>query len=102
MYYDKLSDLGIKLTRRYGQEKTKCPQCHDGRKNKHDKSLSVNVTTGEYRCHNCSWRGNVRSEFKQQQAKKYEKPPADVMKNMQLQDKVVAWFEKRSIAKKNT
>jgi twinkle protein len=100
MYYEKLSDLGIKLTRRYGQEKTKCPQCHDGRKNKHDKSLSVNITTGEYKCHNsCGFKGNVRSEFKQQQAKKYEKPSPDVLKNLDLREKVVAWFEKRSIAK---
>lgn len=50
MYFDKLSDLGIKLTRRNGSEKTFCPQCHDGRKNKRDRSLSVNITTGEYKC----------------------------------------------------
>lgn len=50
MYYDKLTDLGIKLTRRNGSEKTFCPLCHDGRKNKRDRSLSVNITTGEYKC----------------------------------------------------
>lgn len=70
MYYDKLSDLGIKLIRRNGNEKTKCPQCHDGRKNKHDKSLSVNITTGEYNCHNCGWKGNVRGMLAKEQKKK--------------------------------
>jgi twinkle protein len=53
MYYDKLCDLDIKLTRRSGSEKTKCPKCSDGRKNKNDKPLSVNITTGEWNCHNC-------------------------------------------------
>lgn len=50
MYYDKLIDLGIKISRRSGSEKTKCPQCSDSRKNKADRPLSVNVTTGEYNC----------------------------------------------------
>jgi twinkle protein len=100
MYYDKLSDLGIKLTRHYGSEKTKCPKCHDGRKNKQDKSLSVNITTGEYNCHNtgCDFKGNVRSDFKAQTIRKYEKPPQDVLNNIELRDKVVSWFAARSIA----
>jgi twinkle protein len=98
MYFDKLSDLGIKLTRRYGQEKTKCPQCHDGRKNKHDKSLSVNITTGEYKCHNsCGFQGNVRWEERKREPKVYQKPSADVLKNIELREKVVQWFEKRGI-----
>src|ERR1700744_2910729 len=50
MYFDKLQDLDIKLTRRSGNEKTKCPKCHDGRKNKADRSLSVNITTGDFHC----------------------------------------------------
>lgn len=98
MYFDKLSDLGIHLTRRYGQEKTKCPQCHNGRKNKHDKSLSVNITTGEYKCHNsCGFQGNVRSLEKKKELRTYEKPPADVLKNMELRERVVKWFAQRGI-----
>lgn len=50
MYFDRLSDLDIKLTRHSGNEKAKCPKCHDGRKNKADRSLSVNITTGEFNC----------------------------------------------------
>lgn len=99
MYYDKLSDLGIKLTRRYGQEKTKCPQCSDGRKNKNDKPLSVSITTGDYRCHNCGWKGNVRSFTPKREFKNYEKPPADVLKNIELKENVVKWFADRAISR---
>jgi len=99
MYYDKLSDLGIKLTRRSGNVKTKCPQCSDGRKNKTDMPLSVNITEGEYNCHNCGWKGNVRSFERKRQTKKYEKPPQDVLNNILLKDKVVEWFGKRGISK---
>jgi twinkle protein len=101
MYFDKLSDLGIKLTRRAGSEKTFCPQCHDGRKNKRDRSLSVNVTTGEYCCHNCSWKGNVRAFERKREGKKFEKPPADVMHTQINREKIEKWFlEERKISKK--
>lgn len=99
MYYDRLSDLGIKLFRRNGSEKTKCPQCSDSRKNKADKPLSVNITTGEYNCHNCGWKGNVRTFDRKREQKKYEKPPADVLKNIELKEKVIAWFAGRAISK---
>jgi twinkle protein len=103
MYFDKLSDLGIKLTRRAGSEKTFCPQCHDGRKNKRDRSLSVNVTTGEYKCHNtgCEFHGNVRAFERKRESKKFEKPPADVMRSQMNREKIEKWFsEQRGISKK--
>jgi twinkle protein len=100
MYFDKLSDLGIKLVGRSNSQKVKCPQCSDGRKNKADRPLSVNVTTGEYNCHNCGWKGNVRSFAAKREFKKFSKPPADVLKNIQLKDNVVKWFADRCISKK--
>lgn len=101
MYYDKLCDLGIKLTRRHGAEKTFCPKCHDGRKNKRDRSLSVNVTTGEYKCHNtgCEFRGNVRSFERKRENKTYVKPPQDVLKSIEIKEKAEAWFLKRGISR---
>lgn len=99
MYWEKLSDLGIKLTRRGGSEKTKCPQCSDGRKNKTDKPLSVNITTGEYNCHNCGWKGNVRSFVAKKEFKNYSKPPADILRNIELKENVVKWFSERGISK---
>lgn len=99
MYYDRLCELGIKLTRRAGSEKTKCPQCCDARKNKTDKPLSVSITNGDFNCHNCGWKGNVRSHERKREQKVYQKPPADVMKNMDLKDRAIEWFGKRSISK---
>jgi len=102
MYYDKLYDLGIKLTRRSGNEKCFCPICHDGRKNKKDRSLSVNITTGEYKCHNpgCDFKGNVRAMERKRNEKKYERPPQDIIKSIQLQEKAERWFGSRGISKK--
>src|ERR1700733_4765742 len=99
MYYEKLSDLGIKLTRRRGNEKCKCPQCSDGRKNKTDKPLSVNIDTGEYNCHNCGFKGNVRSLDRRFKQKKYEKPPQDVLKNIWLKEQAVEWFKNRGVSR---
>lgn len=101
MYYDKLCDLGIKLTRRHGAEKTFCPKCHDGRKNKRDRSLSVNVTTGEYKCHNtgCEFRGNVRSFERKRERKSFVMPPQDVLKAIEIKGKAESWFLKRGISK---
>lgn len=101
MYFDKLCDLGIKLTRRSGSEKTFCPVCHDGRKNKKDRSLSVNITNGEYKCHNtgCDFRGNVRFVERKREIKKYEKPPQDILKAAELKLKAENWFASRGISK---
>lgn len=102
MFYDKLHDLGIKLMRRSGSEKCYCPICHDGRKNKRDRSLSVNITTGEYKCHNtgCDFRGNVRSFERKRENKKAVLPPQDVLKAIEVKEKAVKWFEKRGISPK--
>lgn len=98
MYYDKLTDLGIKLTRRSGSLKTKCPKCSDGRKNKTDMPLSVNVTTGEYYCHHCGWKGNVRTFIPKRENKKYQKPSQEVLKNRELRKQVIEWFAGRGIS----
>jgi len=99
MYADKLQDLGIKLTRYSGQIKTKCPKCSDGRKNKSDNPLSVNITNGEYNCKNCGWKGNVRSlERTKSPSKTYDKPPQDVLKNNALKESIVKWFNTRGIS----
>lgn len=101
MYYDKLCDLGIKLTRRHGAEKTFCPKCHDGRKNKRDRSLSVNVTTGEFKCHNtgCEFRGNVRSQERKREPKTAVRPPQDIMRFIEMKEKAEVWFKNRGISK---
>lgn len=99
MYYEKLTELGIKLTRYSGSVKTKCPQCSDGRKNKADSPLSVNITTGEFCCHNCGWKGNVRAMERKRDTKKYEKPSQDVLKNIEVKEKAVSWFNSRGVSR---
>lgn len=99
MFYDKLSDLGIKLRRRSGMEKTKCPQCSEGRRNKSDLSLSVNITEGMYNCHNCGWKGNVKSFERKQSAKKFQKPEQSMLKHIQLSENIISYFSKRGISK---
>ena len=41
-----------------GRIKTHCPQCHDRRRDKRDRSLSVNLDTGLFYCHYCNWSGS--------------------------------------------
>lgn len=42
-----------------GKLKTHCPKCRHTRRDKRDKSLSVNIDTGLYKCHHCQWSGIV-------------------------------------------
>lgn len=98
MYYEKLCQLGIKLRRRSGQEKTTCPQCSENRRNKRDPCLSVNVTEGTYNCHNCGWKGNVKSHERKDFGRKFQKPSADMLQNAQLNERIVSYFEKRKIS----
>jgi len=98
MYYDQLSDLGIKLRRRSGQEKTTCPQCSESRRNKKDTSLSVNITEGTYNCHHCSWKGSVKQFQQKEMKKKFEKPDQSMLKSISLNEKVVAYSKARGIS----
>lgn len=57
------SKLGINvLGRTSGKIKTICPWCSETRSNKTDKSLSVNIDTGLYKCHHCQVSGFVPDE----------------------------------------
>jgi twinkle protein len=98
MYYEKLSNLGIKLRRRSGTEKTTCPKCSESRRNKKDPCLSVNITEGVYNCHNCGWKGNVKSFERKDSRKNYQKPSQDMLKQMELSEKVVNYFGTRGIS----
>ena len=87
-----LENIGIKLGGKVsGQIKTVCPKCSDDRRNKRDKSLSVDITEGLYNCHHCSWSGKV-----------FEKPKKDYVKPVprlqKVSDRVAKWFEGRGIS----
>lgn len=99
MYFEKLLNLGIKITRKGGIEKTKCPECSNSRKkNKSDKPLSVNISSGLYKCHNCGWSGCVANKDRQREAKEYSKPPQELLNNIEIKDKVETWFKSRGIS----
>ena len=98
MYFDQLSNLGIKLRRRSGTEKTTCPQCSESRRNKKDPCLSVNITEGVYNCHNCGWKGSVKVFERQQPLKQYTKPNKDYLQNLSLTEKMVEYAKGRGIS----
>lgn len=100
MYYEKLSDLGIRLRRRSGQEKTTCPQCSESRRNKKDPCLSVNISDGSYCCHNCGWKGTVKAFEKSEQRRNYSKPEQSMLKHIQLSERIVEYFKGRCISEK--
>lgn len=97
----------------HGNKKCFCPKCHDERSNQRDKSLSVNLETGEFLCHYCGWKGHaiVEDDWEKEQRKEEwrrehgipQKRPKPVYKRpgpkpqTQLSEKVLAWFKGRGI-----
>jgi len=71
--------------------KTFCPKCHDGRKHKNDRSLSVELSTGMFRCHNypCEYKGTAMKRVARER-KEYAKPQPRLQK---VSDDVLAWFQ---------
>lgn len=54
------NDFGIDTGgRRKGKIKCFCPQCHETRRDKRDKSLSVDLDKGVWNCHYCGWSGTI-------------------------------------------
>lgn len=91
--------LGINVNPNGPQnQKVKCPACSGQRKDKADKSLSVNLG-GKYNCHYCGWKGHTSDDMSYgdlygAKQKQYNKPPELVLP---LSDKTVAWFKTRGI-----
>lgn len=90
---------------RQGNKKVFCPQCHDQRHNQRDKSLSVNLATGEFCCHYCGFKGCAAEQdewernFTSLKRSKpvYRKPTPKPAAPMS--DKALAWFASRGISK---
>jgi twinkle protein len=79
--------------------KSLCPKCSHTRKNKRDRSLSVDLTTGLFNCHYhaCDFRG-CAMEVKREK-REYQKPPARLEK---LSKKSIQFFESRGISNNTT
>ncbi len=105
----KWSDIGINIPfgRTYGKIKTICPECQKGaRKHKNDKSLSVNLDDGLYKCHYCNWSGSIENEkrdlynYTKMIKKAYQKP--HWINKTDLSDIIVKWFEEERKISQNT
>ena len=94
------SEYGIEIPggRSYGQIKTFCPQCHDSRHDKRDKSLSVNLDKGVWNCHYCGWKGSLHigeraaTSVHKDYRRPTPRPDADLSPN------IIEWFKKRGIS----
>lgn len=102
------------VSRRAKNVKTFCPQCRSRRSNKRDKSLSVNMQTGEFNCHYCGFKGcaavpdpQEKEEWMKrqpwyrpariQQKRKDFKRPAP-KPHAPMSEKALAWFAERGIS----
>ncbi len=87
-------ELGIDISKIKGSGKTLCPKCSHTRKKKMDPCLSVNLKEGLWFCHNCEWKGSIKTQ--EVVEKKYFKPE---WKNVtDLPEKTVKWFSARGIS----
>lgn len=92
-----------------GNKKVFCPQCHAERHDKRDKSLSINLATGEFHCHYCGFSGCAAEKEAwekdrpwhnyapiKRQKPEYKKPqprPA-----VPMSERAIAWFQSRGIS----
>ncbi len=108
-------DYGIEIPggRSGGKVKCFCPQCHDTRRDKRDRSLSVDLDKGVWNCHYCGWGGALgRSDEEKErwmrsqpwfrpapirrQKPAYKRPSATG--STTLSAKAVKWFASRGIS----
>ena len=94
------SDFGIEIPggRTSGKVKMLCPHCHEQRKNKRDKSLSVDLDKGVWHCHYCSWSGTIHVGERSNDTpkKEYRRPtPRPIT---ELSRRLVDWFNSRGIS----
>lgn len=94
---------------RSGNKKVFCPQCHDERRDKRDKSLSINLATGEFHCHYCGFSGCAAEKESRERERSwhnyapirrqkpvYKKPQP--RPTVPLSAKALAWFRGRGIS----
>lgn len=92
-----------------GNKKVFCPQCHNERRDKRDKSLSINLATGEFHCHYCGFSGCAAEKDSwererswhnyapiRRQKPVYKKPQP--RPTVPLSAKALAWFKSRGIS----
>jgi twinkle protein len=92
-----------------GNKKVFCPQCHESRRDKRDRSLSINLDTGEFHCHYCGFSGCAAEKEAwekerpwhnfapiKRKRKEYRKPQH--RPEGPMSEKALAWFQSRGIS----
>lgn len=97
------SDFGIEIPygRKSGHIKVFCPKCRDQRSNKRDRSLSVDLDKGVWKCHYCGWASGLPTQRGYESSLKYQKKEyiKPVLKGSALlSEKVLRWFSDRGIS----
>jgi len=104
--YDSFEAAGIfGINQNANQQKTHCPQCHDDRRNKRDKSLFVSPSKGLWKCFHCDWTGglkdpnfkpNYKQDFIPQKKRTYTPPPPKPAKPT-IGPEMTKWFDGRGV-----
>lgn len=92
-----------------GNRKVFCPECRDRRHDKRDKSLSINLATGEFNCHYCGFSGcAAEKESWERERPWYNSAPIRRQKPVYkkptprptapMSEKALAWFKSRGIS----
>ena len=94
-----------------GNRKVFCPKCHSERHDRRDKSLSINLATGEFNCHYCGFSGccaekedwekeSERNRYRYASVRRpkptYKKPAP--RPTVPMSAKALAWFKGRGIS----
>lgn len=101
---------GIKAPNGYsGNKKVFCPQCHDQRRDKRDKSLSINLKSGEFNCHYCGYSGCAAEKEEWEKERPWQNYAPIRKKKLEynkpaprpqgtISAKALAWFNGRGIS----
>lgn len=106
MSYQSWADTRIEIPygRNSGEVDTLCPECSHQRRpeNRREKCLSVNLDQQTWYCHNCGWKGAIKSpDWRARPTpppKQYK--PSDLPPSGQLEPWVAQFFAARSISPK--
>lgn len=95
-----LEMIKLPYRRTHGNIKTVCPVCSPTRGHPNDKSLSVNLDTGMYKCHHCETSGVIKGYLKPQYKpqKVYRRPTPKPM--LKVSEKALKYFESRKISRR--
>lgn len=102
MVTETFADHGITIPHgKSGEIDTLCPECSSSRKREHlkHKCLSVNTLDGTWYCHNCGWKGALRTDEPREASRTsrvtVNARPDDT--GGEVTDELLSWFADRGI-----